>query len=599
MLKRAQAEDDVPVLRHAGLRDGHATVSDSALNLRRVTCLGDALRDATLAFQSNDALFESDRHRESARYTYAQARVEAEKLGAHLQAAGRVAGDRCAIAMSNQARWVLGGMGALWAGQTLVPLDYKLSAKEIATLFRHAKPRTLLTEHAIWRDLVAADSQAWSDVLVVVADAPERADMHGAQRWEQLEARTMKLVARERSDVACIVYSSGTSGTPKGCMLTHDAYLEQAQTLGNLFPMRETDRYFSILPTNHAIDFMCGMIVPFLFGAAVVHQRTLRPEFLGPTMKRYRITHTALVPRLLETLKERIEEKLGKLPEWKRLVVDSLIGANDLATARGPNHAVSKLLLGSIHEELGGALRLIFAGGAFVERSTAEFFYRLGLPVVIGYGLTEACTVITLNDLSPFRADTVGKPVPGVEVTLRDKNDVGVGEVYVRGRTLMSGYLDAPELTAGALIDGWLRTGDLGLIDASGHLKLLGRAKNMIVTSGGKNVYPEDVEQALGKLPCEELCVFAESFVWPTGKLTDERLIAILRVDADHDRDALLQALRTRNRALPEHKRIAVCLFWTNELPKTASLKLKREVLAAEIRTAQTRDALIVVEVQA
>ncbi len=599
MLKRAHAEDDVPTLRHAGLRDRHAIVADSALNLRRLSCLGDALRDATLAFQSNIALIESDRHRESARYTYAQARAEAERVGACLQTAGRAAGDRCAIVMSNQSRWVIGGMGALWAGQTLVPLDYKLSAPEIVTLFRHAKPRSLLTEYAIWRDLIASDAATWRDVLVVVTDAPVNADIHGAQRWELLEGRAMQVMSRERNDVACIVYSSGTSGTPKGCMLTHDSYLEQAQALGNLFPMRETDRYFSILPTNHAIDFMCGMIVPFLFGAAVVHQRTLRPEFLGPTMKRYGITHTALVPRLLDTLKERIEDKLAKLPEWKRLIVDGLIGANDLATARGPNHAVSKLLLGSIHEELGGALRLIFAGGAFVERSTAEFFYRLGLPVVIGYGLTEACTVITLNDLSPFRGDTVGKPVPGVEVALRDKNDAGVGEVYVRSRTVMAGYLDASDLTASTLIDGWLRTGDLGLIDTAGHLKLLGRAKNMIVTSGGKNVYPEDVEQALGKLPCDAVCVFAESFVWPTGKLTDERLIAVLRIEPTHDRDAVLHALRVKNRTLPEHKRIAACLFWTAELPKTASLKLKREVLAAEIRNAHTHDALIAVEVSA
>lgn len=313
-------------------------------------------------------------------------------------------------------------------------------------------------------------------------------------------------------------------------------------------------------------------------------------------MKRYEITHTALVPRLLETLKERIEDKLTALPEWKRMLVDGLIGANNLATARAPNHALSKLLLGPIHAELGGSLRLIFAGGAFVERSTAEFFYKLGLPVVIGYGLTEACTVITLNDLSPFRGDSVGKPVPGVEVELRDKNAQGVGEVYVRGRTVMRGYLDAPELTGAALVDGWLRSGDLGVIDVTGHLKLLGRAKNMIVTAGGKNVYPEDVEQALGSLPCGELCVFAESFVWPSGKLTDERLIAVMRVESDDDnvakRAVLMQALSDRNRTLPEHKRIGAYLLWKQEFPKTASLKVKREVLARELAAAVGRESL-------
>jgi len=591
MLTRALADDDAPTLRPASGRTELSGVV-SALNLRRVSCLGDALRDATLAFQSNVALIESDRHRESARFTYAEARREAERVGARLIGEGRVAGDRCAIAMSNQSRWVLGGMGALWAGQTLVPLDYKLSAGEIVTLFRHAKPRSLLTEYPIWRDLVAADRAAFAEALVIVSEAPEKADVFGAVRWEELTSATMTVVSRGRDDAACIVYSSGTSGTPKGCVLTHDSYLEQAQALGNLFPMVETDRYFSILPTNHAIDFMCGMVVPFLFGAAVVHQRTLRPEFLGPTMKRYGITHTALVPRLLETLKERIEEKLNGLSEWKRMLVDGLIGANDLATARAPNPRLSKLLLGPIHAELGGELRLIFAGGAFVERATADFFYRLGMPVVIGYGLTEACTVITLNDLSPFRGDTVGRPVPGVDVEVRSPNDVGVGEVYVRGRTLMQGYLDAPELTASALIDGWLRTGDLGRIDASGHLKLSGRTKNMIVTAGGKNVYPEDVEQALGKLSCEELCVFAESFVWPTGKLTDERLIVLLRPSHGVDATTLVKQLRERNHKLAEHKRIAGYVIWQPEFPKTASMKLKREALAREIGHTLKRDAL-------
>jgi long-chain acyl-CoA synthetase len=599
MLTRANNGDELAVLNHAGLRDPRALVTDSALNLRRVACLGDALRDATLAFQSNVALIESDRHRESIRYSYAEARREAERVGAYLQGQGVGVGERVAVAMSNQSCWVLGGMGALWAGQTLVPLDYKLTAKEIAILFRHAKPRALLTEYPIWRDLVSVDREAFSAALVLVSEAPSAADLAGAVRWEDLPAASMTVVSRTREDDACIVYSSGTSGTPKGCVLTHDNYLQQAEALGNLFPMRESDRYFSVLPTNHAIDFMGGMIVRFLFGAAVVHQRALRPEFLGPTMKRYEITHTALVPRLLETLKERIEDKLTALPEWKRMLVDGLIGANNLATARAPNHALSKLLLGPIHAELGGSLRLIFAGGAFVERSTAEFFYKLGLPVVIGYGLTEACTVITLNDLSPFRGDSVGKPVPGVEVELRDKNAQGVGEVYVRGRTLMRGYLEAPELTDAALVDGWLRTGDLGVIDVTGHLKLLGRAKNMIVTAGGKNVYPEDVEQALGALPCEELCVFAESFVWPSGKLTDERLIVVLRVDANAESDAtpashaaLGRALTERNRTLPEHKRISAYVVWNHEFPKTASLKVKREVLARELAAAGGRELL-------
>jgi long-chain acyl-CoA synthetase len=365
-------------------------------------------------------------------------------------------------------------------------------------------------------------------------------------------------------------------------MLTHDNYLEQAQALGRLFPMNVDDRYFSVLPTNHAIDFMCGTIIPFLYGAAVVHQRTLRAEFLAPTMQRYGITHTALVPRILRTLRERIEEQLEERPAWQRLALDGLAEVNELATMRAPKPLLSRALLAPIHARFGGKLRMIFAGGAFVEKELADFFYRLGIPVVIGYGLTEAGTVITVNDLSPYRADSVGRPVPGVEVRLRDVNDGGVGEVCVRARSVMRGYLDAPELTAEAISDGFLRTGDLGVIDASGHLKLVGRAKNMIVTAGGKNVYPEDVENAFAGVDCEELCVLAEHVLTgearPAGR--GEGLVVVLRARKGQAWPPLLAALREANRALADYKRVRSYVLLEREFPRTASLKVKREQLA-------------------
>src|SRR6185436_4186923 len=157
---------------------------------------------------------------------------------------------------------------------------------------------------------------------VLVSEAPEAAELGAARRFEGEAEGVFALVPRTRQDLAAIVYSSGTGGTPKGCMLTHAAYLEQAQVLGRLFPMQEADRYFSILPTNHAIDFMCGTVIPFFYGAAVVHQRTLRAEFLAPTMKQYGVTHTAMVPRILRTLRERIEEQLDELVPARRRALD-------------------------------------------------------------------------------------------------------------------------------------------------------------------------------------------------------------------------------------------------------------------------------------
>jgi long-chain acyl-CoA synthetase len=548
-----------------------------------------------LTYKSNVALIEVDRHRETARLSYAELRKQAERFGGHLVAHGFAAGDRCAVLMSNQSKWIIGGLGALWAGAVLVPLDYKLTAQEQLTLLAHAKPRVLFVEYAVWRLLLKLDLSPLERTRIIVSEAPQRADVGPAHRYEALESAVLAPRLRRREDVACIVYSSGTSGTPKGCMLTHGNYLAQAEVLGRMFPMREEDRYFSILPTNHALDFMCGFLLPLMFGGGVVHQRTLRPEFLMPTMRDYDISHVSLVPRILKALQTKIEEQLDTRESWQRDAIDRLAALNELATRRAPRHLLSRLLLKPVHDKFGGKLRLIFAGGAFVERENAEYFYRLGLPVAIGYGLTEAGTVLTVNDLKPFRADTVGAPVAGVELSVREQNEEGVGEVWVRGPTVMQGYLDAPELSAEVLVDGWLCTGDLGSIDAAGHLKLRGRKKNMIVTAGGKNVYPEDVENAFTALEdVEEYCVFSANFVWPGKSLGDDQLILVLRPKAEREVDeALLTRVRALNQKLSEYKRVQGVVAVGDEFPRTASQKIKRELLARELARTGTRERAV------
>jgi long-chain acyl-CoA synthetase len=555
------------------------------LTLTRIECVGEAIRDTIVTHKTNVALIEADRHRENGRWTYRELRAQAERFAALLQGHGFEPGDRCAILMQNQAKWIFSGLGAMWTGAVLVPLDYKLSAAEQLALVAHCKPKVLVTEYSTWRKFRDFDQAPLEQTLVLVTEAPEGAELGRAKRWEQEPTGSFTYRGRQRDDVACIVYSSGTSGTPKGCMLTHGNYLLQAQALGRLFPIEEDDRYFSVLPTNHAIDFMVGFILPLLFGAAIVHQRTLRPQFLRASMKQYGITHMALVPTILKNLKKRIEERLDEREDWQRRAVDVAKKANDFLTARRPNHRVSSLLLKPIHDEFGGKLELLFAGGTFVDRDLADFFYELGIPVVIGYGLSEATTVITVNDLEPYRGDTVGAAIDGVEVELRDLNDEGVGEVWVRGPTVMKGYLDDPGLTEETIVDGWLRTGDLGTMDVSGHLKLVGRAKNMIVTEGGKNIYPEDIESAFEDIDgVRESCVFAANYIWPTGKMTGEELILVLHPEDDSVPPTAFEEIAARNRRLPDFKRLAGIVVMDDEFPRTASQKIKRNVLADRLK---------------
>ena len=553
-----------------------ATPHPEMIDPTRYGSLGELLADALVTFKTETALIEVDRKKESHRLTYLDTKREVDRVTRFLAASGVGAGDRVAIVMSNQSRWLIAACAVFARGGVLVPLDYKLSAAEQEALMAHCRPAALITEHGMARRFGALEVRA---ALVTEAKGEYA---FGHTDWDTLaaEGETPAQVPRKRTDTATIVYSSGTGGRPKGCMLSHDAYLEQLKALMALFPMRVGHRTFSILPTNHAIDFMVGFVGPFSCGAAVVHQRSLRPEFLQSTMQSYGITHMALVPLVLAAFETSIEEKLLGQPSWARRMVSVVGGLNEMLTTKKPNPALSRALLSPIHEAFGGELEVLFCGGAFVDRARAELFYRLGLPVVIGYGLTECCTVATVNDLSPFRADSVGRPVEGVQVRVHRPGADGVGEVWIRGRTLMQGYLDDDALTAETITeDGWLRTGDLGWMDAAHHLHLVGRSKNMIVTEGGKNVYPEDVEGAFEALPVEELAVFASGFLWPEqARLGDERLVEA--VSADEVR----AQLAAKNRRLPEHKRVRGVLFVDEAFPRTASMKVKRQRLAEALR---------------
>jgi long-chain acyl-CoA synthetase len=571
------------------------------LNLDQYTCLGAALREALDRWPNETCLIESDRDKEKTRLTYSDFKEMALPLARALEDAEFSPGDRAAIIMTNQSKWLISAYAIFHEGGVLVPLDYKLTAAEHLQLLAHSKAKFLVIEYYLWRAIMQAPGFKDHRVqTVLVTEAPPGADLAGAFRWEDFRRKGDPVfVSRQRQDVACVVYSSGTGGNPKGCVLTHENYLEQCKALITLYPFWPGVRYLSILPTNHAIDFMVGFVGPFICGACVVHLRTLRPEYVRDAFVRYKITYVSLVPMVLKNLERGLKAKFDALSKPKRFVLERSIAVNKFFTGWRPDVRLSRVMLRQVHKAFGGELRAMFTGGAFMEPSTLQFFYDLGVPVANGYGLTEAGTVLTLNDLKPFRADTVGKPLPGVELRVLNPDSEGIGEVAATGKTVMSHYLDDPELTAETIVDGWLLTGDLGRFDSSGHLQLFGRKKNMIVTAGGKNIYPEDIETAFDGLPVKEYCVFAVNYIWPAKSLGQEMLILVLRLEPGQDGQAaefseqLKQEIVVRNRRLPDFKRVGGCLVWEKDFPRTAAMKIKRLILAEEIRKTLSRAAVV------
>jgi long-chain acyl-CoA synthetase len=556
------------------------------IDLSGQASLASALAAAVERWPHQICLIELDRDRENHRLTYREFSDRASAFAGFLQASGFQPGSRAAIILTNQSAWLIAAYAVFMAGGVLVPLDPKLTAEEHRDLIAHSGSDFLIIEHHILRSLAALKEPRYTnETVTVVVGASATDDIGPARRWDDSMGPAAPIHPRARNDLACIVYSSGTGGQPKGCMLSHGNYLEQCAALAEVHRMAEGERYLSILPTNHAIDFMAGFIGPFVCGATVIHLRTLRPEHVRTALTKYGITHVTLVPMILKNLETAIRARLEARSGGTRRITNALIGINKALTRRRLNPALSRRLLGPIHAAVGPSLRAVFVGGAFTDPATLQFFRDLGFPVANGYGLTEACTVLTLNDVSNPTTDSVGKPLPGVEVKIVDPGQDGIGQVAVRGNTVMLGYLDDPALTADTIRDGWLLTGDLGRLDDHGHLHLVGRVKNMIVTAGGKNVYPEDVEAAFDGLPVEEFCVFAASYLWRATSLADDKLVAVLRLSNGAATDSrTIDAFRQRNRQLPDYKRLGGYVRWDEAFPRTPSLKVKRDALAERLR---------------
>jgi long-chain acyl-CoA synthetase len=564
------------------------------LDLSQYESLGAALNAAIKHWPDEVCLIEADREHERCRLTYRDFGSAALRLAAGLEENGFAPGDRAAILMSNQSRWLISAYAVFFCGGVLVPLDYKLTSAEHLALLAHSKSRVLIVEYPIWRALSQGDFSSTRAETVLVTEAPGDADLGGAKRWEEFRGeKAPEFRPRKRQDAACIVYSSGTGGRPKGCVLTHDNYLEQCAAVSPLWPFSPGARYLSIIPTNHAIDFMGGFIMPFTGGGTVVHLRTLRPEYIREAFTRYKITYMAVVPLILKNLERGLRERFAALPPMKKRILNALVRINRTATGGRPRLWLSRTLLKDVHKAFGGELRALLVGGAFTEPKTLEFFHDLGIQIANGYGCTEACTAITVNDMKPFRPDTLGKAVAGMHIRIANPGADGVGEVAVRSKTVMSHYLDDPELTAETIVDGWLMTGDLGKLDSSGHLQLLGRKKNMIVTAEGKNIYPEDIENVFDSLPVKEFCVFAANYLWPQRTMTGEQLVLVVHPDAAQNvNGAIHSEVEHRNQRLAPYKRVSGYVLWPEDFPRTASLKIKRNILAEQIGRQLDRSAV-------
>ncbi len=497
------------------------------------------------------------------RVTYTDLRARAASTAARLAKAGVNKGDRVVLVAHNHPDWAVAYFGILWAGATAVPVDPTFTHDAFVRILTQSGARAV-----VWDDKV-------KERLLDEGSAPTvpALDVHEATTEDP--ALAPPAAAVNPDDIASLLYTSGTTAAPKGVMLTHANFTSLIAGLAPLFPLKPGDRALSVLPLHHTFEFTCGLLLPLSRGARVVYIGDVTPERLGRGLELGRVTAMVGVPALWQLLERRI---LTQVKAKGPIAETAFNLGTELNRVLGDKLGidVGRALFGSVHDALGGKVKYLISGGAALPHATQKLFAGLGLPLVEGYGLTEAAPVLTVTR-GKSRAGQVGKAVPGVEIKLGDPNENGVGEVLARGPNVMAGYTDA-EATASAIDqEGWLHTGDLGKLDKQGRLSIVGRLKDVIVTATGENVHPDDLEREIGQV--EHIVELAIVGVEARGA---ER-VACLAVPAETPglergarNERAMRSLRAAVGKLPFGKQPAIVHLYDAPLPRTATRKVKR-----------------------
>ena len=509
------------------------------------------------------------------RSSFREVKGRSMAVAVRLAALGVVQGDRVILSGKNHPDWPIALFGLLRLGAVAVPLDPNLEPEAAVRIAeRSGAKAAILDAHA----------------RTHLGELPcPTLDLHDASGLGAIGRIPTVEIAPD--DLALLIYTSGTTGEPKGVMLSHDNLTHMVGSLGRTFPLRDTDRVMSVLPLHHAFELACGLLLPLSAGAGILYLDEINADRLSVGLQEGRITCMVGVPALWQLLERRIRAQARDKGKLFQLAFDGMLEANR-AAGRSLGLDLGPLFFGSVHSRFGGRIRMLISGGSALPKETWSLFAGLGLPMAEGYGLTEASPVLTASRPRPgMKPGNVGVPVPGVEVKIVESDEAGIGQVWARGPNVMKGYFGQPEATAQVLTeDGWLRTGDLGRLDHKGRLILAGRAKDVVVTASGENIYLDDVEAKLGTVAgVRELALVG----LPDGR-GGERLglLAVAEApDATTSRSARHAAARDSLRealgALPAFQRPAILHLVDVDLPRNSS----RKVLRAEVRAILERIA--------
>jgi long-chain acyl-CoA synthetase len=501
-------------------------------------------------------------------FTHEEVLAMASSFAHALEARGIVKGDRVMLWGENSAEWVAAFFGCALRGVIVVPMNDAASADFATRVLQQVKAKLVVASRTHVPDCAAA---------AVLAMTFEELD---ATRQSSNEDSSYLNSSANRDDILQIVFTSGTTAEPRGVVITH------GNVLANIAPLeREMQaylkyerfvhplRFLNLLPLSHVFGQFLGMFLPPLLGGTVIFQDELKPSEVVNTIRRERVYVLVSVPRILQSLKHKIERDFEEHGE-------ATVFRQRFAAAKEKHFLHRWWIFRAIRRQFGWKFLAMISGGAALDSETEEFWGRLGYAVIQGYGLTETTSLVSVNHPFKLGKGSIGKVLPGREVKLADD-----GEILVRGAGVTSGYWNGsePQLVGGVGDkEDWYRTGDVGALDAAGNLYFKGRKKEVIVTPAGMNIYPEDLEAVLRRQPEVKDCVVVGM---DRGGNAEPCAVLILRDESSPE-----EIVQRANQSLAEYQRMRTWMVWPQEdFPRTGTQKARRNVIAEAVRESMFR----------
>ena len=518
------------------------------INLEETKTLAQFIEATAKAYKDKTAFKFRPRFR-AVSFTYEEVYQLSKAAAEVLKEAGVEKGDRVLILAYNTPYWVAGFFGVQLLGATAVPLNVANKGDFIKKIAQITQAKFLLKSAPLSKpqglDIKSFDLETLQPVV----------------------GTKLLRVQLDEEDLAEIVYTSGTTGFPKGVMLTHKNILANLRGVLPLVGLTKEDRGLSILPLSHIFEQIGGMLAPLSCGAQVTYAGALNSINIRKNLVEDKITKMAAVPEFLKLIIKRLEEKAEE--EGKKPLLDLLFKV----TPAIPSMKIRRLLFHSILKRFGGHLDTIMSGGAALDSEVGKKWEAFGIYILQGYGTTEASPVISTNTYKDKKIASVGRPIPGVQVKIAVDS-----EILARGENIFKGYYKNKEKTREVFEDSWYKTGDLGFFDEDGHLHIHGRKKYMIVTEAGENVHPEDLEFVLNKSPqVEDSCVVGL-------KVGEKQIIHATLLGKEIKEPEKL--IGKANESLENYQQIQDFSIWPfDDFPRTATKKVKRDEVIKYLAT--------------